>query len=373
MAKSNKKWLFSGIVGVLLGVIILAGVQYAMKATSTTEFCVSCHSMQQPQAEWEASIHFSNRKGIRAECADCHIPQDNVFHYVKTKVFAVKDLWHTYVTDKLPDEEAFEKHRLEMAKSVWQDLKESDSATCRSCHSFEAMEMSSQTSTAQKMHKTGIETNQTCIDCHKGIAHFMPEIEVDDTAAYGELTKHAGEFKQTDKILYSLAMSPAQLAQGDEVRLMPFAEVNDWKLQDDNIIGTIHGWQQVGAETIVYAQLGQRIMLALGDGIEKNVNVLQTVHDKVTDSEWKEVTFEINVAKNVLTSNLEALNQFGNNLNQTHCSGCHAPIGADHYTANQWIGVVNSMKDRTSMTADDVRSVTIYLQRNAKDFGEKSH
>ncbi len=373
MAKSNKKWLFSGIVGVLLGVVILAGVQYAMKATSTTKFCVSCHSMQQPKAEWEASIHFSNRKGIRAECADCHIPQDNVFHYVKTKVFAVKDLWHTYVTDKLPDEEAFEKHRLEMAKSVWQDLKESDSATCRSCHSFEAMEMSSQTPTAQKMHKTGIETNQTCIDCHKGIAHFMPEIEVDDTAAYGELTKHAGEFKQTDKILYSLAMSPAQLAQGDEVRLMPFAEVNDWKLQDDNVIGTIHGWQQVGAETIIYAQLGQRIMLALGDGIEKNVNVLQTVHDKITDSEWKEVTLEINVAKNALTSNLEALNQFGNNLNQTHCSGCHAPIGADHYTANQWIGVVNSMKDRTSMTADDVRSVTIYLQRNAKDFGEKSH
>lgn len=373
MAKLNKKWLLSGVVGLLLGAAILAGVQYAMKVTSTTEFCVSCHSMQKPQAEWETSVHFSNRKGIRAECADCHIPQDNVFHYVKTKVFAVKDLWNTYVTDKLPDEEAFEKHRLEMAKSVWEDLKQNNSATCRNCHSFEAMEIASQVPAAQKMHKTGIETNQTCIDCHKGVAHFMPEMEVDDKAAYGELTKHAGEFNDTDKTLYSLMMNPAQLIQDGEVRLMPFAELNNWKQEGDEITATIHGWQQAGAETVVYAQLGQRIMLALGDGIAKNAKVLQTVHDKVTDSDWKEVTFEVKVAKNSLTSNLQALNQFGNNLNQTHCSGCHAPISAGHYTANQWIGVVNSMKDRTSMTADDVRAVTIYLQRNAKDFGGKSH
>lgn len=67
------------------------------------------------------------------------------------------------------------------------------------------------------------------------------------------------------------------------------------------------------------------------------------------------------------------INHFGDNLNQTHCSGCHAPIGAEHYTANQWIGVVNSMKDRTSMSADDVRAVTIYLQRNAKDVAGSSH
>lgn len=31
------------------------------------------------------------------------------------------------------------------------------------------------------------------------------------------------------------------------------------------------------------------------------------------------------------------------------------------------------MKDRTSMTADDVRAVTIYLQRNAKDMVGGAH
>ncbi len=32
--------------------------------------------MQTPLAEYQGSVHFQNVKGIRAECADCHIPGD---------------------------------------------------------------------------------------------------------------------------------------------------------------------------------------------------------------------------------------------------------------------------------------------------------
>lgn len=357
----------------LVGAGILGGTQYVMKETSSPEFCVSCHSMTHPQAEWEGSVHFSNRKGIRAECSDCHVPQDG-WHYVKTKFISLKDLWHTFVTDKLPDQEAYEKYRLEMAQKVWADMKETDSMTCRSCHSFDAMVLSEQKEAAQKMHKLAQDTNQTCIDCHKGIAHFMPEIPVDNTAAAGELAKFGREFTASDKILYSLAMSTAQFGESGEVRLMPYAELTEWKAVGDNIQATVKGWQQVGAESVVYMDLGKRIMVALlGDEVKDKVTVAKTVYDNVTASDWKEVCFAVTLPKSAVTSNLNALNQFGNNLNQTHCSGCHAPIGADHYTANQWIGVVNSMKDRTSMSADDVRAVTIYLQRNAKDIVGGSH
>lgn len=93
--------------------------------------------------------------------------------------------------------------------------------------------------------------------------------------------------------------------------------------------------------------------------------------DTVTDSDWKEINVAVNVKKEKMTSDLAALNQYGSQLNQTQCSSCHAAISADHYTANQWIGVVNSMKDRTSMNKDEVRALTIYLQRNAKDMAKK--
>ncbi|BFU59216.1 MULTISPECIES: NapC/NirT family cytochrome c [Rodentibacter] len=372
MAKFKSFSVLTALIFVGLGAIMLFGVQQVMKATSSTEFCLSCHSMEQPKAEWEASSHFSNAKGIRAECADCHVPQDGL-HYVKAKFIALKDLWYT-ITDKLPNQEAYEKHRLEMAQRVWKEMKETDSATCKSCHSIDAMELTEQSEAARKMHKLAQETNQTCIDCHKGLVHFMPEIEVDNAAAADELSKHGGEFSTNDKVLYALTMKSVQSVQGGEVRLMPYAELTDWKETNGKMTALLKGWQQVGAESVMYMDLGKRITVALlGDEVKDKVSIVKTVHDSVTDSEWREITMEIVVPKEAVTANISVLNQFGNNLNQTHCSGCHAVIGADHYTANQWIGVVNSMKDRTSMSADDVRTLTIFLQRNAKDMVGSSH
>lgn len=369
---SKFKKLLTGVGLAAIGAAALLGTQYVMKETSSVEFCVSCHSMSYPKEEWEGSVHFSNRKGIRAECADCHVPQDGL-HYVKAKFIALKDVWYEF-QGKIKDQDDYEKHRAAMAQKVWEDMKATDSATCKSCHSFDAMVLSEQKEAAQKMHKLAQETNQTCIDCHKGIVHFMPEIEVDSAAATGELTKHGGEFNQNDKTLYSLSMFNGKLVNGGEVRLMPYAELVNWKLNGDNVVATVHGWQQVGAESVVYAHLGKRIMVALlTDEVKEKVTVAKTVYDDVTASDWKEITFDVEVPKSAITANLNALNQFGDNLNQTNCSGCHAAIGASHYTANQWIGVVNSMKDRTSMSADDVRAVTIYLQRNAKDIVGSSH
>lgn len=69
--------------------------------TSSTEFCVSCHSMQTPLAEYQGSVHFQNTKGIRAECADCHIPGDPT-SYLWTKIRAVKDIYHEAIGTPIP-------------------------------------------------------------------------------------------------------------------------------------------------------------------------------------------------------------------------------------------------------------------------------
>ena len=155
-----------------LGAGTLWGSQWIMHKTSTPEFCVSCHSMDYPRQEWEGSKHFANAKGIRAECADCHIPQEG-WHYVKAKFIALKDLYFEAV-GKLDSKEKYEQHRAELAQAVWDDLKATDSGTCRSCHSFDAMELSQQTKLAKQMHIEANANKQTCIDCHKGIAHFLP-------------------------------------------------------------------------------------------------------------------------------------------------------------------------------------------------------
>lgn len=365
MSKTTKIMTALCLMGV--GVAALWGTQTIMHKTSSPEFCVSCHSMEHPQKEWEGSSHFANAKGIRAECSNCHIPQEG-WHYVKAKFIALKDLWYE-MQGKLDSKEKYEAHRAEMAQRVWAEMQATDSETCRSCHSFDAMELSVQTKLAKETHLFAKENGQTCIDCHKGIVHFLPETH--DNANAKQSALNLGGNVTNGATVYVAEMTSAQGEQGGDIRLMPYAEVNNWQPKENQLTGTLQGWQQAGADSVIYQELGKRITVALVDeDARKGLKVLQIKHDDVTDSDWKEVSLTVTVPKEKMSSDLTALNQYGSNLNQTHCSGCHAAIGADHYTANQWIGVVNSMKDRTSMSKDEVRALTIYLQRNAKDMAK---
>lgn len=141
-----------------------------IKTTSTTEFCISCHEMEATvYQEYRKSIHYQNASGVRAACADCHIPHDWVTTLWR-KLLAANDLYH-HLAGTIDTTEKFEIHRLEMAKRVWASMKASDSRECRNCHSFDAMDLSKQRHRAIKQHRQGMSTSDTCIDCHKGIAH----------------------------------------------------------------------------------------------------------------------------------------------------------------------------------------------------------
>lgn len=50
-------------------------------------------------------------------------------------------------------------------------MKSSDSRECRNCHDFESMMPEFQKPRARQQHLNAMKTGQTCIDCHKGIAH----------------------------------------------------------------------------------------------------------------------------------------------------------------------------------------------------------
>lgn len=71
-----------GLLFLLIAVVVggdgLLLAQKALHKTSDTAFCLSCHSMSKPFEEYQGTVHFSNQKGIRAECADCHIPKSGM-------------------------------------------------------------------------------------------------------------------------------------------------------------------------------------------------------------------------------------------------------------------------------------------------------
>jgi cytochrome c-type protein NapC len=54
-------------------------------------------------------------------------------------------------------------------------MKETDSRECRNCHNFDSMDFDRHEERSASRHDEAIEAGYTCIDCHKGIAHSLPE------------------------------------------------------------------------------------------------------------------------------------------------------------------------------------------------------
>jgi len=158
------------VIFFVVGIIFWGGFNTAMEATNTTEFCIGCHEMQDNvYQEYTPTIHFTNRTGVRAGCPDCHVPKPWI-HKIIRKIQASKEVF-SWLTGKLDTKEKFNEHRFELAQSVWGAMKDTDSRECRNCHNFESMNPEFQKPRARKQHMNAFETGQTCIDCHKGIAH----------------------------------------------------------------------------------------------------------------------------------------------------------------------------------------------------------
>ncbi len=155
----------------ILGIVFWGGFNWAMEKTNTLEFCISCHEMRENvYKEYVPTIHYSNRTGVRATCPDCHVPKEWIYKVIR-KIQATNELYHHFIVKDVDTPEKFDAKRLELAKHVWKAMKETDSRECRNCHNFESMNPAFQRPRARKQHLNAFRTGQTCIDCHKGIAH----------------------------------------------------------------------------------------------------------------------------------------------------------------------------------------------------------
>jgi cytochrome c-type protein NapC len=163
--------LLAGFVG---GIIFWGGFNTGLEATNTLEFCIGCHEMRDNvYKEWKETIHYSNRTGVRAICSDCHVPHAWTAKMIR-KIQASKEVWGK-LTGYIDTPEKFEAHRMEMATHEWERMKSVDSRECRNCHSFDSMSSDKQKQSVYAKHMKAKTDGQTCIDCHKGIAHHLPK------------------------------------------------------------------------------------------------------------------------------------------------------------------------------------------------------
>ena len=167
---------FLAIGGFIAGIFFWGGFNTALEATNTERFCTGCHEMHDNVfQELKTTIHYSNRSGVRASCPDCHVPHEWT-HKIARKMQASKEVWG-WLFGTINTREKFLAKRRELAEHEWARLKANDSLECRNCHDFTYMDFTRQSPRAERAHATELASGKkTCIDCHKGIAHRLPDM-----------------------------------------------------------------------------------------------------------------------------------------------------------------------------------------------------
>jgi len=167
---------FLTLGGFVAGVIFWGGFNTALEITNTEKFCTGCHEMKTNVfEELKGTVHFTNRSGVRATCPDCHVPH-NWTNKIARKMQASKEVWG-HIFGSIDTRDKFLALRKHLAEREWERMKANDSLECRNCHSSESMDLTKQNPRAASAHERFLFSGErTCIDCHKGIAHRLPDM-----------------------------------------------------------------------------------------------------------------------------------------------------------------------------------------------------
>ncbi len=95
---------------------------------------------------------------------------------IARKMQASKEVWG-HIFGSIDTREMFLALRTHLAAGLWVRFMANDSLECRNCHSSESMDLTRQNPRAAQAHERFLFSGErTCIDCHKGIAHKLPDM-----------------------------------------------------------------------------------------------------------------------------------------------------------------------------------------------------
>ena len=156
--------------------IFWGGFNTAMEVTNTEQFCISCHEMRDNvYQEIQPTIHFTNRSGVRATCPDCHVPHDWT-HKMARKMQASKEVWG-WIFGTIDTREKFVAKRRELAAARVGAHEGQRLARVPQLPRVPGDGLHPPEQARRRRPSTMLARGErTCIDCHKGIAHRLPDM-----------------------------------------------------------------------------------------------------------------------------------------------------------------------------------------------------
>jgi len=364
--------------GFIAGVIFWGGFNTALELSNTEEFCISCHEMENNvYQELQQTVHWSNHAGVRARCPDCHVPH-NWTDKIARKMQASKEVWGK-IFGTINTKEKFEAKRLLLAQNEWNRFKANNSLECKNCHDYDSMDFDKMSRTAKVQMKKAAERNQSCIDCHKGIAHKLPENMGASTGLLASLDQAAsGTSFDSGSTYYSVRT--LQIFE-DEALLTSAGELNAAtaikvvEIKGDKLKLEISAWRKTkGFGRVLYEDFGQNIVSGfLTKELAQNTSALQLGSkktDEMTGLPWQPISVNIWAQSDHFVNEIEPIWSKGKEIYDTSCSVCHSQPAPAHFDANTWPGMFNGMLSFVNLDGDSQAVVLKYLQKHSSDYSD---
>ncbi|PTO74428.1 pentaheme c-type cytochrome TorC [Vibrio splendidus] len=366
--------------GFIAGVIFWGGFNTALEHTNTEEFCVSCHTMRDNvYVELQETVHWKNTSGVRATCPDCHVPHEWTAKIAR-KMQASKEVFAQVFGD-LDTPEKFEARRIELAKHEWDRFSSNKSLECKNCHNYDSMDFENMRPTARIQMKNAAERDQSCVDCHKGIAHNLPLDMASASGIVGELENVAGStsYASGNNVISirHLPMYTDETAEVEAGLLSPASQVAVIEEKGDMIKIQIDGWRKAkGFGRVIQEDFGMNISTAI---LTKEVSQSDVItigdkkEDELTGLPWEEVNLALWMKKESMVDNFDPIWNAAGQAYQSNCSTCHSQPDEAHFSANGWVGMLDGMIAFVNFDTDTEALVLKYLQKHSSDFSEGHH
>jgi nitrate/TMAO reductase-like tetraheme cytochrome c subunit len=163
----NRPLLFALLAGSFGGILFMFLLLEFDHFTSSNQFCTSCHSMTYADEVYKASAHYDSPSGVRASCGDCHV-SEGVIMATYDHAVGAKDLIKQLFGPDYDDPVVNRLHLPEAAFAARDWFRARDSATCKRCHSLDAIQGTRANTAAIHQEETD---GKTCIDCHYNLVH----------------------------------------------------------------------------------------------------------------------------------------------------------------------------------------------------------
>ncbi len=359
------------VLGAIVGIIAKVSFDTTLHHTSQEKFCVSCHTMEWNEQTLMQTPHGHNQFGVTADCAACHLPHDAIPMYIR-KVQALNEVYET-ITGKYDKPGSFDAERYRMAQKEWARMEANGSAECKACHRYDRMDFDKMPYKARVAMKAAAAKDQSCIDCHKGIAHPIPKPPkganngIDPNLVASSLTANKVYYTQVQTPIYATDALKTQIGYLEGISPVTYikssgnadlVELNMWRKEKG--FGRI--WYNDFAKSIMDAALTKEFMQS-----NPKYQSIETKVDPLTGITWQKVKMQVWIHQGQLTADIAPIWAHAKDMFQTSCSVCHKQPDVKHFDSNTWVGVFNGMKGFTSLTPVQAKQVLRYLQMHASD------